>query len=41
MEKIAYVGVDVPVVAEELQGMAEKLGIGSAYIGGDATNAAS
>ena len=40
-EKIAYVGVDVPVVAEELQGMAEKLGIGSAYIGGDATNAAS
>lgn len=41
---IDYVGVDVPVVAEELQALAEKLGIGKGhpvYVGGDATNAAS
>lgn len=41
---IDYVGVDVPVVVEELQGMLERLGIEKEhpmYIGGDATNAAS
>lgn len=41
---IDYVGVDVPVVAEELLGFASKAGIGTvhpAYVGGDATNAAS
>ena len=41
---IDYVGVDVPVVAEELQAMFEGLGIEMdhpAYVGGDATNAAS
>ncbi len=41
---IDYVGVDVPVVAEELLGFASKSGIGTvhpAYVGGDATNAAS
>ena len=40
-EGIAYIGLDVPVVAEELQKMAEGLGIGGIYMGGDATNAAS
>lgn len=41
---IDYVGVDVPVVAEELQQMYDKLGIEKShptYFGGDATNAAS
>lgn len=41
---IDYVGVDVPVVVEELLGFASRLGIGNvhpAYVGGDATNAAS
>ena len=41
---IDYVGVDVPVVAEELLGFASKAGLGAvhpAYVGGDATNAAS
>ena len=41
---IDYVGVDVPVVAEELLGFASKVGVGTAhpaYVGGDATNAAS
>ena len=41
---IEYVGVDVPVVAEELLSFASKAGIGSVhpvYVGGDATNAAS
>lgn len=41
---INYVGLDVPVVAEELQEMANKLGMGKdhpVYLGGDATNAAS
>ena len=40
-EGIDYVGLDVPVVAEELQKMAETLGISGAYVAGDATNAAS
>ena len=38
---IAYAGLDVPVVAEELQKFADKEGIGKVYHGGDATNAAS
>ena len=41
---IDYVGVEVPVVAEELLDFASKAGIGTvhpAYVGGDATNAAS
>ncbi len=41
---IDYVGLDVPVVAEELQTMADKLGIVKnhpVYVAGDATNAAS
>ena len=41
---IDYVGVDVPVVVEELLGFASQAGIGNAhpaYVGGDATNAAS
>lgn len=43
-EGIDYVGLDVPVVAEELQAMAVEMGIVKdhpAYMGGDATNAAS
>ena len=43
-EGIDYVGFDVPVVAEELQQLAEKTGIikdHPVYVGGDATNAAS
>lgn len=41
---IDYVGLDVPIVAEELREMAKKLGIEKDhpfYVGGDATNAAS
>ncbi|MBQ6482901.1 MAG: STAS domain-containing protein [Anaerolineaceae bacterium] len=41
---IDYVGLDVPVVAEELQAMAKKLGFVKDhpfYVSGDATNAAS
>ena len=41
---IDYVGLDVPVVAEELQKVVEAAGIGikhPVYVGGDATNAAS
>ena len=41
---IDYVGVDVPVVAEELEILAEKIGLSQrhpTYIGADATNAAS
>ena len=38
---ISYAGLDVPVVAEELQKFADKEGIGKVYHGGDATNAAS
>lgn len=38
---IAYAGLDVPVVAEELQGFADKESLGKVYHGGDATNAAS
>ena len=38
---IAYAGLDVPVVAEELQKFADKEGLGKVYHGGDATNAAS
>ena len=41
---VDYVGLDVPVVAEELQALADGLGLPSdhpAYVGGDATNAAS
>ena len=38
---ISYAGLDVPVVAEELQGFADKEGLGKIYHGGDATNAAS
>ena len=41
---VDYVGLDVPVVAEELTGFAAKAGIGKThpvYVGGDATNAAS
>ena len=41
---IDYVGLDVPVVAEELQKVVEAAGIGIkhlVYVGGDATNAAS
>ena len=41
---IDYVGVDVPVVAEELERLAQKIGLSQkhpTYIGGDATNAAS
>lgn len=38
---IAYAGLDVPVVAEELQSFADKEGLGKVYHGGDATNAAS
>ena len=34
-------GLDVPVVAEELQSFADKEGLGKVYHGGDATNAAS
>lgn len=43
-EGIDYAGLDVPVVAEEMQQMAAGLGIGGdhpVYVGGDATNAAS
>lgn len=43
-EGIDYVGLDVPVVAEELQAMAVEMGIAKnhpTYMGGDATNAAS
>ena len=42
--KIDYVGVDVPVVAEELEQLAVKLGLSQmhpTYMGADATNAAS
>ncbi len=38
---ISYAGLDVPVVAEELQKFADKEGLGKVYHGGDATNAAS
>ena len=41
---IDYVGVDVPVVAEELERLAQKIGLSKkhpTYMGGDATNAAS
>jgi len=41
---IDYVGVDVPVVAEELEQLAEKIGLSQkhpTYMGADATNAAS
>lgn len=38
---ISYAGLDVPVVAEELQRFADKEGLGKVYHGGDATNAAS
>ena len=38
---ISYAGLDVPVVAEELQSFADKEGLGKVYHGGDATNAAS
>ena len=38
---IAYAGLDVPVVAEELQSFADKEGLGKVYFGGDAMNAAS
>ncbi len=41
---IDYIGVDVPVVAEELEQLAEKVGLPRkhpTYIGADATNAAS
>lgn len=38
---ISYAGLDVPVVAEELQSFADKEGLGKVYFGGDATNAAS
>ena len=38
---ISYAGLDVPVVAEELQGFADKESLGKVYHGGDATNAAS
>ena len=41
---IDYVGVDVPVVAEELEQLAVKIGLSQkhpTYIGADATNAAS
>lgn len=38
---ISYAGLDVPVVAEELQKFADKEGLGKVYFGGDATNAAS
>ena len=38
---ISYAGLDVPVVAEELQQFADKEGLGKVYHGGDATNAAS
>ena len=38
---ISYAGLDVPVVAEELQQFADKEGLGKVYFGGDATNAAS
>ncbi len=38
---ISYAGLDVPVVAEELQSFADKEGLGRVYHGGDATNAAS
>lgn len=37
---IRYAGLDVPVVAEELQRAADKEGLGKVYTGGDATNAA-
>ena len=38
---IGYAGLDVPVVAEELQRFADQEGLGKVYTGGDATNAAS
>lgn len=38
---ISYAGLDVPVVADELQSFADKEGLGKVYHGGDATNAAS
>ena len=38
---IDYIGLDVPVVAEELQKLAVKEELGDVYIGGDATNEAS
>lgn len=38
---ISYRGLDVPVVAEEMQAFADEEGLGKIYFGGDATNAAS